>query len=195
MNQQLDAINAAMGHANQDGDLSGKYLTFRLSDQEYGVEILKVREIIGLMDITIVPRTPNFIRGVINLRGKIIPVIDLRVKFGMCAVADTDLSCIIVVDVDTGDQSVQTGLLVDTVCEVLDIGGSNIEPTPAFGGDVQTNFILGMARIEEDVKILLNIEDVLNGQALLPHADLTEASAGLSAPPASDIEHLSDQAA
>lgn len=148
-------------------ELAGKYLTFRLGEEEFGVEILKVREIIGLMGITVVPRTPSFIRGVINLRGKIIPVVDLRLKFAMSATQDTELTCIIVVDMSVEDQNVQMGILVDSVSEVLDIPGSSIEPTPAFGAGVNTNFILGMARIENEVKILLHIEDVLNTSEML----------------------------
>ena len=148
-------------------DLAGKYLTFMLGDEEFGVPILKVREIIGLMGITAVPRTPAFIRGVINLRGKIIPVVDLRLKFAMASAQDTELTCIIVVDVCVNDQTVQMGILVDTVSEVLDIVGPNIEPTPAFGADVNTNFILGMARIDGMVKILLNIEDILSTTEIL----------------------------
>ncbi len=139
----------------------GKYLTFRLADEEYGVEILKVREIIGLMEITKVPRTPHFVRGVINLRGKVIPVVDLRAKFGLEHAEDTEETCIIVVEVDRENSSVQMGILVDTVSEVLDIEGEEIEETPSFGMDVDTKFILGMAKAKGSVKILLNIEEVL----------------------------------
>lgn len=143
-------------------DMAGKYLTFELSTEEYGIEILKVREIIGLMTITIVPRTPAYIRGVINLRGKIIPVIDLRVKFGMTSAKDTELTCIIVVDSHKNNELIQMGILVDTVSEVLDINEKEIEPPPMFGASVDAGFILGMAKVKEDVKILLNIEEVLN---------------------------------
>ncbi|MEM1355086.1 MAG: chemotaxis protein CheW [Planctomycetota bacterium] len=155
----------------QNGELAGKYLTFQLGEEEFGVEILKVREIIGLMDITVVPRTPRSIRGVINLRGKIIPVVDLRLKFMMPSIDDTEQSCIIVVDTTTEGRSTQMGILVDTVSEVLDIPVDQIEPTPAFGNGVNTKFIRGMARIEENVKILLSIEEVLN------HIDLTAVEA------------------
>ncbi len=148
-------------------DLAGKYLTFKLGHEEYGVRILIVKEIIGLMNITMVPRTPVFIRGVINLRGKIIPVVDLRTKFDMPSAEDTELTCIIVVDVYINDQCTQMGILVDTVSEVLDIPGSSIEPTPAFGAGVNTDFILGMARIEDQVKILLNIENILSTADML----------------------------
>ncbi len=141
--------------------LAGKYLTFRVASEEYGLEILKVREIIGLMDITPVPRTPEFIRGVINLRGKIIPVVSLRSKFGMETIEDTEETCIIVVDVVRGRGSVQMGVVVDSVSEVLDIGGADIENAPTFGSSVDIDYILGMAKAKGSVKILLNIEKVL----------------------------------
>ena len=143
-------------------DLAGKYLTFKLSGEEYGLEILKVREIIGLLPITVLPRTPVFVRGVINLRGKVSPVIDLRLKFDMEAAADTDQTCIIIVDVKGTSGNVQIGILVDSVSEVLDIKGQDIEDAPSFGTNVDTAFILGMAKAKGTVKILLNIEKVLS---------------------------------
>jgi purine-binding chemotaxis protein CheW len=156
----------SVGTANVD--LAGKYLTFKLADEEYGLEILKVREIIGLLPITSLPRTPVFVRGVINLRGKVIPVIDLRQKFGLDVATDTDQTCIIVVDVAGHFGSVQIGILVDSVSEVLDIKGEEIEEPPTFGSSVDTAFILGMAKAKGSVKILLNIEKVLS-QAELEH--------------------------
>jgi purine-binding chemotaxis protein CheW len=147
-------------------DLAGKYLTFRLADEEYGLEILKVREIIGMMAITSLPRTPPFVRGVINLRGKVIPVIDLRTKFGLDTTTDTAETCIIVVDVTAAIGTVQIGILVDSVEEVLDILGSDIEEPPKFGTNVDTAFILGMAKSKGAVKILLNIEKVLSSAEL-----------------------------
>ena len=150
----------------QKRNLAGKYLTFRLAHEEYGLEILKVREIIGLMIITPVPRTPEYVRGVINLRGKIIPVVDIRTKFGMARAEDTEETCIIVVDVLRSGTPVQMGILVDSVSEVLDIAGSDIEETPAFGTSIDTDFILGMAKAKGSVKILLNIEDVLTQREL-----------------------------
>lgn len=162
--------------ADADNALSGKYLTFRLGPEEFGVEILKVREIIGLMDITVVPRTPPSVRGVINLRGKIIPVVDLRARFDMEEIEDTELTCIIVVDVAISDRQSQMGILVDTVSEVLDIASDSIEPTPTFGGDVNMKFIRGMARVDEQVKILLNIEEVLEKRELLQLMRTNEAS-------------------
>jgi len=143
-------------------NLAGKYLTFKLEDEEYGLEILKVREIIGVLPITSLPRTPVFVRGVINLRGKVIPVIDLRKKFALEATDDTDQTCIIVVEVTGSSGSIQVGILVDSVSEVLDIKGEDIEESPMFGTNVDTAFILGMAKAKGSVKILLNIEKVLS---------------------------------
>jgi purine-binding chemotaxis protein CheW len=141
----------------------GKFLTFFLAGEEYGLEILKVQEIIGMMDITPVPRTPEHIRGVINLRGKVIPVVDLRLKFGMPGTERTAETCIIVVEAN----AVQTGIVVDQVSEVLDIEGEEIEDAPAFGSDVQTDFILGIGKSEGRVKLLLDIDRVLCEGALL----------------------------
>jgi purine-binding chemotaxis protein CheW len=151
---------------NAAADLAGKYLTFKLADEEYGLEILKVREIIGMMAITSLPRTPMFVRGVINLRGKVIPVIDLRNKFELDSAADTDLSCIIDVDVTANGGKIQIGILVDSVSEVLDIRGEDIEGAPSFGTNIDTAFILGMAKAKGSVKILLNIEKVLSSAEL-----------------------------
>jgi len=150
------------GSSDEVDSRAGKYLTFRLDNEEYGLEILKVREIIGLMEITSVPQTPEHIRGVLNLRGKVIPVIDLRLKFGMESTEDTDQTCIVVVEVDFGDRSVMTGVVVDAVSEVLDIDNEQIEDAPAFGGGVDTDFILGIGKIKNEVKILLDIDKVLD---------------------------------
>jgi len=141
----------------------GKYLTFALANEEYGLEILKVRELIGYMEITAVPQTPAYVRGVINLRGQVIPVIDLRAKFGMETTERTEETCIIVVETGHGDRSFSTGIVVDHVEEVLDIAGEDIEAPPQFGSAVNTDFILGMGKIGETVKILLDIDMVLAG--------------------------------
>ncbi len=140
----------------------GKYLTFVLGKEQYGIEILKVREIIGVMSITPIPRTPDFIKGVINLRGKVIPVIDLRLKFDMDEIEHTSETCIIVVDV----KGVLIGTLVDTVSEVLDITEEEIEPAPSFGSSIDTEYILGMAKSKDSVKILLDINRVLSVEEL-----------------------------
>lgn len=147
-------------------DKEGKYLTFTLGPEEYGLEILKVREIIGYMDITSVPQTPPHVKGVINLRGQVIPVIDLRAKFGMMTTDVTDETCIIVVETSRGKSTFSTGIVVDHVQEVLDIAGQNIEKAPQFGQSVNTDFILGMGKIGETVKILLDIDKVLAGEHL-----------------------------
>jgi purine-binding chemotaxis protein CheW len=138
---------------------AGKYLTFYLSDEEYGLEILKVREIIGIMEITTVPRTPEFVKGVINLRGKVIPVLDLRLKFSMPEAERTEETCVIVVQVE----DVEVGIIVDKVSEVLDIAGDAIDEAPQFGTDINTDFILGMGKSEGHVTILLDISKVLAG--------------------------------
>ena len=145
-------------------DLAGKYLTFKLDVEEFGLEILKVQEIIKMMDITRVPRTPAFVRGVINLRGKVIPVVDLRLKFGMEARAGTDKTCIIVVTVKKATGAVVMGIIVDEVSEVLDVVGSSIEPPPEFGGAVDTSFILGMGKVGERVVTLMDVDRVLTGE-------------------------------
>ncbi len=142
-------------------DKSGKYLTFKLADEEYGVEVLKVREIMGLIDVTAVPQMPPYMKGVINLRGKVIPVVDLRLKFGLQEIEHTEQTCIIVVDVGR-----EIGIIVDNVCEVLDITRDCIEPPPAMGSAVDTSFILGMGKIGDTVKILLEIDKVLSGEEL-----------------------------
>lgn len=143
---------------------AGKYLTFDLASEEYGIEILKVQEIIGLMPVTRVPRTPEFIRGVINLRGKVISVVDLRLKFGLDAKEDTRRTSIIVVQVKrAGGHQVTIGLIVDDVYEVIDIAAEAIEPTPEFGANIDTNFILGVGKINQKVVMLLDVDKVLSG--------------------------------
>ena len=140
----------------------GKYLTFFLAGEEYGIAILKVQEIIGMMAITSVPRTPAFIRGVINLRGKVIPIVDLRLKFDMPSHDQTAETCIIVVHV----QGIEMGIVVDRVSEVLNISGAEIEETPSFGADIDTNYILGIGKSQGKVKILLDIDRVLSDQEI-----------------------------
>jgi len=140
----------------------GKYLTFTLAEEEYGIGILKVKEIIGMMTITTVPQTPDFVKGVINLRGKVIPVMDLRLRFGMEAIDYNDRTCIIVVEIEGSAGTIQIGIVVDSVSEVLNIKGEDIEETPTFGAKLNTDYILGMAKMENSVKILLDIDRVLN---------------------------------
>ncbi|HET9598375.1 MAG TPA: chemotaxis protein CheW [Anaeromyxobacteraceae bacterium] len=143
--------------------LAGKYMTFQLAAEAYGLEILKVREIIGLMDITRVPRTPEFLRGVINLRGRVIPVVDLRLKFGMPRTEATEQTVIIVVQYGDGERPFTMGILVDQVLEVLSIDGSQIEPPPSFGAEaLDTDFILGVGKAQDRVIFLLDIGRVLS---------------------------------
>jgi purine-binding chemotaxis protein CheW len=144
----------------------GKFLTFALGHEEYGIEILKVREIIGYMNITAVPQTPDYVKGVINLRGQVIPVIDLRGKFGMQTAQTTEETCIIVVEITQNGRKLSTGVVVDHVSEVLDIAGNSIEDAPQFGSAVDTTFILGMGKVGESVKILLDIDKVLAGSEI-----------------------------
>ena len=145
-------------------DREGKYLTFTLADEEYGIGILKIKEIIGMMPITSVPQTPDFVKGVINLRGKVIPVVDLRRRFGMDAIDYTERTCIIVVEIQGQTGTVMIGIVVDSVSEVLNIKKEDVEETPAFGTRVNTDYILGMAKIEGGVKILLDIDKVLSAE-------------------------------
>lgn len=140
---------------------AGKYLTFKLGDEDYGVEIQKVIEIIGLQDITPVPRTPDYVRGVINLRGIIHPVIDLNQKFDMGTTEETDLTCIIVVTIRRNEQVEHIGIIVDQVSEVEDIKEEAIENTPNLGTDVNAEFIMGMAKTGNRVKLLLDLQKVL----------------------------------
>ena len=148
-------------------NLGGKYLTFALGDESYAVDVRKVREIIRLTCITSVPQMPNFIRGVSNLRGKIIPVIDLRIRFGLQSAATTDKTCIVVVQIQTGTRAWrETGLVVDNVEEVLNLAANEIEETPDFGSQVDTEYLLGMAKIKGVVKMLLDIDRVLGANEI-----------------------------
>lgn len=144
----------------------GKYLSFSLENEEYGIGILKVKEIIGMMTITSIPQTPNFVKGVINLRGRVIPIIDLRLKFGMEPMDYTDRTCIIVVEIEGPGGTIQIGCVVDSVSEVLNIHADQIEKPPTFGANLNTNFILGMAKMESGVKILLDIDRVLAAEEI-----------------------------
>ena len=151
----------------------GKYLTFSLANEDYGIAILKVREIIGMMSITAVPRTPEYIKGVINLRGKVVPVADLRMKFGLDSSESDERTCIIVVEIETTYGKLPIGVVVDSVSEVLNIKSEDIEAAPSFGAKLDIDYILGMAKIDGGVKILLDIDMVLNAQDI----DLMQAAA------------------
>lgn len=147
-------------------DREGKYLTFTLDNEEYGISILKIKEIIGMMPVTSVPQTPEFVKGVINLRGKVIPVVDLRLRFGMKSIEYTERTCIIVVEIAERYDNIVIGIVVDSVSEVLNIKGEDIEDTPTFGTKLNTDYILGMAKMEGGVKIMLDIDRVLKGEEI-----------------------------
>jgi purine-binding chemotaxis protein CheW len=145
--------------------LAGKYLTFALGAEEYGLPVLKVREIIKILAITQVPHVPPHVKGVINLRGKVIPVVDLRLKFGFADQGYGERTCVIVVEVATPAGRVMTGIVVDTVCEVLNIAVEDIEETPAFGASVATDYMTGVAKVKGTVKVLLDLDHVLAADA------------------------------
>lgn len=149
-------------------ELAGKYLTFTLGNEDYGIGILKIREIIGVMEITAVPHTPEYIKGVINLRGRVIPIMDLRLKFGLSPEEYNERTCIIVVEVQGKSGPVQVGMVVDSVSEVLAIAGEQIEPPPSLGISGDTENILGMGKVSEEVKILLDVDKVI-GEGVLEH--------------------------
>ncbi|EKD29194.1 MAG: hypothetical protein ACD_79C00020G0002 [uncultured bacterium] len=164
--------------ANQTVDnkaKEGKYLTFELGLESYGVEILKVQEIIGIMKVTHVPRMPDYVKGVINLRGKIIPVIDLRLKFGLESKAETDKTCIIVLQVNTGNKQLIMGILVDEVSEVVDIKKNQIEDAPSFGTTVDIDFIMGMGKVGNKVIMLLDVDKVLTKEEIKTLANAAKA--------------------
>jgi len=155
--QKTGAVTGDLKH------LAGKYLTFRLGNEDYGFQILKVQEIIGIMNVTRVPKMPEFVRGIINLRGKLIPVVDMRAKFTMSKQEDTLKTCIIVVEVNISAAKVTMGVIVDNVSEVLSITEQQIDPPPTFGTNIETAFMLGMGKVGQKVVILLDIDRVLTG--------------------------------
>ena len=166
----MEARSIARGgkSGSEDSDraaLAGKYLTFNLGKELYGVEILKVQEIIGVLPVTKVPKSPPFIKGVINLRGKVIPVIDLRLKLGMEEHVHNEKTCIIVVNMPVEGQTIAVGVVVDSVREVYDFNASQIEFAPKFGVDVDSAAILGIGKINEVVVMLLDISKALSGSA------------------------------
>jgi purine-binding chemotaxis protein CheW len=169
----LSTPGAVAGATIKDKRRAGKYLSFQLGREEYAIQVLKVREIVKLQHITSVPETPVDVRGVINLRGKVIPVIDLRLKFGMPEMEYGHRTCIIVVELQSSIHG-PMGIIVDEVSEVLNLVDSDIQDTPDFGKGVETPFLLGMARVKDKVKILLDIDEVLTT------ADLQALSSVLS---------------
>ncbi len=158
---------------------AGKYLTFALGQESYGIAVLKVREIIRVPDITSVPQMPEYVKGVINLRGKVIPVADLRVKFQLNDVKDTERTCIVVVQVKLANGSQPLiGLIVDSVEEVANIPANDIEPTPDFGASLETEYILGMAKVKGVVKTLLDIDRVVSAETLMQMTTGSTAAQG-----------------
>jgi purine-binding chemotaxis protein CheW len=152
--------------ALKSDDRGGKYLVFHLGREEFGIRVLKVREIMGIQDVTAVPQTPAHVKGVINLRGKVIPVVDLRLKFGLPEQEYTQRTCIIVVQVHGEAGPMLMGIVVDGVAEVLNLAVADIEDTPDFGDGTATPYLLGMAKVKGKVKILLEIDRVLTSQEL-----------------------------
>jgi purine-binding chemotaxis protein CheW len=159
---------------------AGKYLTFFLDNEEYGLKILTVHEIIGMMPVTRVPRTPEFIRGVVNLRGKVIPVVDLRLRFNMDVIEASQDICIIVVQV----RGIQMGIVVDRVSEVVTVAAEDIEPPPSFGVDVPTDFLLGIGKSQGRVKLLLDIDHVLTTTEFAAATDAVAVGGDAAAPAA-----------
>ena len=153
---------------------AGKYLVFRLGQEEFGVQVMKVKEIIGLQEITSVPQTPDFLRGVINLRGKVIPVVDLRLKFKLASAACTERTCIIVLQVQHESGIVPMGTIVDGVSEVLHVPDSEIQDTPEFADGASRQYILGLARSKSKVRILLDIDAVMTSNELTGLVNLSK---------------------
>ncbi|MBX5494432.1 MAG: purine-binding chemotaxis protein CheW [Bryobacteraceae bacterium] len=152
--------------ASKAENLAGKYLTFSLGREEFAIQVLKVREIMGVEEITAVPQTPPYVKGVINLRGKVIPVVDLRLKFKLPELEYTQRTCIVVVQISMGTSVLPMGIIVDSVSEVLNLAPADIENTPDFGAGVTLPYVMGMAKIKGKVKILLDIDHVMTAQDL-----------------------------
>lgn len=166
----------AIHQRNINETRGSKYLTFQLGQEHYGLEILKSQEIIVMTEITRVPRTPDFIRGVINLRGKVIPVVDMRLKFNLPSKADTERTCIVVAQVFQGEQQVTMGMVVDEVTEVITIKEDQLEPPPLFGTVVDTEFILGMGKLGGKILTILDIDRVLTSDEVCVVAKTAQAA-------------------
>ena len=163
MSAAVATTGTAATTSQETAGLAGKYLTFALAGEEYGLPVLKVREIMKIMDITSVPQAPHHVKGVINLRGKVIPVVDLRLKFGFASQEYDERTCIIVVEVALQTSKVMMGVVVDAVSEVLTITVDEIEPTPDFGEHVNTEFMKGVAKVKGKVKFLLDLDRIFGG--------------------------------
>ncbi len=158
--------NASVATLQPARQRSGKYLTFQIDDEEFGILVLRIREIMGIQAITPVPHTPAHVKGVINLRGKVIPVVDMRLKLGLAKRDYDERTCIIVASVQCGDEPVLMGIVVDGVSEVVTIAEEQIEDPPKFGGGVQVRYLLGMAKTSGKVKLLLDIDEALSAEDL-----------------------------
>lgn len=160
-----DTVGHAPGSHEGTAPLAGKHLTFSLGAEEYGVPVLAIREIIKMMDITQVPQAPPHIKGVVNLRGKVIPVAELRLSFGLPSEPYTDRTCIIVVEIAMAGSRVLMGIVVDSVSEVLTVSGSDIEATPRMGDRIDASYVSGLAKVKGTVKILLDLDRVLGADS------------------------------
>lgn len=143
-------------------DNSNKYLTFLLGSEVYAFSILKVKEIIEYGDITSMPMMPDFICGAINLRGKVVPVIDLSLRMEKAAADISRRTCIVIVELSTGDGVINIGVIIDSVSKVVDLQADEIEPAPSFGGNIRTDFIEGMGKLENEFIIVLNLDRVIS---------------------------------
>ena len=161
------AVITEQGEPRTRTAYAGKFLTFTLGREEYGLPVLNVREIIKVMDITQVPQVPEHVLGVINLRGKVIPVIDLRRKFGLAGREHTEQTCIIVADVNLDAAKIMMGMVVDSVSEVVNVTAAEIDETPEFGSQSRTDYLLGLAKVKGTVKILLDLDRVLGSDSTL----------------------------
>ncbi len=162
----MEAEATSTTSAARGKNRTGKYLTFSLSNESYGVDVLKVREIIRFLKITPVPQMPAYVKGVINLRGKVLPVIDLRLKFGLDAAEASERTCIVVVRVFAGGHDITLGMIVDSVEEVINLNESEIEETPEFGAKLDTAYLMGMAKVKGTIKTLLDIDKVVSPETL-----------------------------
>ncbi len=153
---------------------SQQFVTFSLGEELFGVEVSRTREILSLTPMTKVPQTPGYLLGVINLRGQVVPVVDMRLKLGLPAGVETEDTCIIVVEVQIDDEPIVVGALADAVREVLEIRSDQIEPPPRLGTRLKTEFINGMGKIDEQFMILLNIDRIFNSEELALVQDMQE---------------------
>ncbi|KMY65648.1 chemotaxis protein CheW [Desulfocarbo indianensis] len=169
VSQEHDDSSELQAKAGRDvSHLAGKYLTFFLAGEQFGIEITKIREILGVLDITPVPQTADFLLGVINLRGKVIPVMDLRLRFNQEYREPDERTCIIVVEVTKDDgRRILMSMVVDQVNEVLNVSAADIDATPAFGTNLDTAFIMGMAKTQGGVKILLDVDRIVQESRLV----------------------------